>query len=368
MRASRAFPLAVLATFLVSCGSGESASPAELAASTDAISASAVHPGNAGGNKLVKVLTRNLYIGADVVPLILGEIADPAELWEDIQATDYPLRAGALADEIAATSPDVVGLQEATRFDVTLLDAQGAPVGGFTVDYVEILLAELAARGSHYRVVVESALLQVSIPLSPTTLVLVRDRDVILAREDVETANEDWHVFTVLAPLPPLVPGLTSVPRGWTEADVKIRGEWFRFVNAHLEVGEAELAPLQLAQAAELLAALPPDGPVVLVGDFNADPNAASPTYALLGSALDEAVPDGAPPTCCQAPLLDNVASLLGERLDLVLFRGPVTAQWAAAVGDEPALLEEGPPFWASDHAGVLAGLRIWEPRFFALR
>src|SRR5512145_3473059 len=101
MRSSRAFSLAALAAFLVSCGSGGPGSPGDLTISTDAISASAVDPGNGGGNKLVKVLTRNLYIGADVTPFIKGEIADPVELWEDIQATSYPLRAGALADEIA---------------------------------------------------------------------------------------------------------------------------------------------------------------------------------------------------------------------------------------------------------------------------
>jgi hypothetical protein len=57
----------------------------------------------------------------------------------------------------------------------------------------------------------------------------------------------------------------------------------------------------------------------------------------------------------------------MDERLDLVLFRGPVTGERATVVGSAPAF-SDAPPFWASDHAGVLATLRIWDPEFFALR
>jgi hypothetical protein len=80
-------------------------------------------------------------------------------------------------------------------------------------------------------------------------------------------------------------------------------------------------------------------------------------------------IPLDAPATCCQAPLLDNATSVLHERVDLVLFRGPVTAEAAFAVGLEPAFpVTDEPPYWASDHAGVLATLRVWDPELFALR
>jgi endonuclease/exonuclease/phosphatase family metal-dependent hydrolase len=355
--------LAALAAFFVGCGSGD------LAMTTDAISESSVNPGNADGNKLVKVLTRNLYIGADITPFVKGGSADPGELWTNIQATNYPMRAGALAEEIVAGKPDVIGLQEAYRFDVTLL-AGGRPVGGFAIDYVDILLAQLAARGSPYRKVVESTLLKLPVPLGSDLVIGVTDRDVILVRDDLETANAGWHLFATLAPVS--FPGISFSPRGWTEADVKVRGSWFHFVNAHLEIADIpELVPLQYAQAWELVNALPTDGLVILVGDFNGDANASppSPTYQLLSSALGQVIPLDAPATCCQAPLLDNATSVLHERVDLVLFRGPVTAEGAFAVGLEPAFpVTDGPPYWASDHAGVLATLRVWDPELFALR
>lgn len=360
MRIPRTLVLSAVAALFVGCGGGDAA------ATADAISASAVDPGLAGGNKLVKVLTRNLYIGADVTPFITGGTADPLVLWSEIQATDFGKRSGALAAEIVAGRPDLVGLQEAYRFEIVTFGEAGPT--SQVVDYVDVLLAQLAARGASYRKVVESRLLDLPVPLAANVLVKVTDRDVILVRDDLETENAASHVFSFLAPLPPVFPGVTSVPRGWTEVDVKVRGERFRFVNAHLEIADIpQLVPLQVAQAMELVANLPSDGPVILVGDFNADANAASPSYAVLRSVLDEAVPPGAPPTCCQAPLLDNPASVLDERVDLVLFRGPVTAERASLVGGAPAFAD-GAPLWASDHAGVLATLRLWDPDFYALR
>jgi endonuclease/exonuclease/phosphatase family metal-dependent hydrolase len=363
MRTSRLFTFAAVAALFIGCGQGD------RAATEDALDASAVDPGNAGGNKLVKVLTRNLYIGADVTPFIKGEAgSSPGDLWETIQATDYPKRSGALADEIAAARPDVVGLQEAYRFVVTMVQG-GAPVWSTTIDYLDILLAQLAARGTPYRAVVAATRLDLPVPLSPDVVIGVTDRDAILVRDDLEAANGVAHAFTYLAPLPAAFGG-GQVPRGWTEVDVKARGSWFHFVNAHLEIGDTpELAYLQYLQAMELVGSLPAGGPTILVGDFNGDANASSATYAALASALSEAAPAGAPATCCQLERLDNVASVLDERVDLVFFRGPVTAEGAALVGAAPAFAESaGAPYWASDHAGVLATLRVWDPDAWALR
>jgi endonuclease/exonuclease/phosphatase family metal-dependent hydrolase len=363
MRKSSWFTFAAIAALFVAC------SPGDRSATQDALDASAVDPGNAGGNKLVKVLTRNLYIGADITPFIKGEPgSSPAAIWDTIQATDYPKRSSALADEIAAAKPDVVGLQEAYRFVVTVYQ-DGVPVWGTTIDYLDILLAQLAARGTPYRPVVAAARLDLPVPLSSDVVVGVTDRDAILVRDDLEAANGAAHLFTYLAPLPELFGG-GQVPRGWTEVDVKARGSWFHFVNAHLEIGDtAQLAYLQNLQAMELVGSLPANGPTILVGDFNGDANASSATYATLASALSESAPAGAPATCCQLERLDNTASVLDERVDLVFFRGPVTAEGATLVGAVPAFPESaGAPYWASDHAGVLATLRVWDPDAWALR
>ncbi len=49
--------------------------------------------------------------------------------------------------------------------------------------------------------------------------------------------------------------------------------------------------------------------------------------------------------------------SQLRTRIDLVLTHGRVHAKSAEVVGDQP--IGTSPPFWASDHAGVVATLRL---------
>jgi endonuclease/exonuclease/phosphatase family metal-dependent hydrolase len=354
--------LVLLVAAVVGCGGA-----ADTA--TSAIGTSAIDPGNAGGRKIMSVMSRNLYIGADITPFLVGQGGDPAQIWADMQATNYPLRSGWLADEIVANQADVVGLQEVYRFVVTVLDANGQPIGSQTIDFLDILLAQLAARGYAYRVAVASSLISVTVPIDATTVVSLTDRDAIIVPVDAVTDDESAHVFQYLAPLPPFIPGLTEVPRGWVQADLKFRGEWVHLANSHLEIGGSpDLEMLQAAQASELLANLPADGPVVVTGDFNADAFQQKPAYQVLTSQLTDATA-GLGASCCQAPLLDNTVSQLTERIDLILYRGPVTAEWARQTGAAPIGVEGGqPPYWASDHAGVAAGLRIWDRRFYALR
>src|SRR6187455_1467714 len=67
----------------------------------------------------VKVMTRNLYLGADLSPGLragnLQELVNGAgEILDQVNANKYPTRAKGLAQEILTTNPDVVGLQEAS--------------------------------------------------------------------------------------------------------------------------------------------------------------------------------------------------------------------------------------------------------------
>jgi hypothetical protein len=91
---------------LGACGGGEIDTGAGNR--TDALGA----PGfsHSGGNKVFGVMTRNLYLGADLDPVITalaaGQSPVPAasSAWATVQATDFPTRAIALADEIASAS------------------------------------------------------------------------------------------------------------------------------------------------------------------------------------------------------------------------------------------------------------------------
>lgn len=61
--------------------------------------------------------------------------------------------------------------------------------------------------------------------------------------------------------------------------------------------------------------------------------------------------------TCCQENTLGNVNSILDERIDLILSHGAARAQRRKGRGSP--LLGATPPYWPSDHAGVVSTIRI---------
>jgi hypothetical protein len=81
-------------------------------------------PENANNRKTVTVMTRNLYVGADLLPAVLAIASgDPvaivtavSETFGKVQFTDFNARAEGIAHEIDAAQPDLVGLQEVTTW------------------------------------------------------------------------------------------------------------------------------------------------------------------------------------------------------------------------------------------------------------
>ena len=70
---------------------------------------------SAHADSTVTVMTRNVYLGADVgaaLALIPDMPAAAQSLWDQLRATDIRLGAPALAREIVASKPDVLGMQE----------------------------------------------------------------------------------------------------------------------------------------------------------------------------------------------------------------------------------------------------------------
>jgi hypothetical protein len=351
----------------------------------------------------IKVYTRNLYIGADFDPVLAalqgsGDFSAVArEVFTDITNTNFPQRAKALAGEVATLRPHLIGLQEV--FDFRLNGQHGdLPF----IDYLETLLAALAKRGLHYRVaaVVHNIDLtfNVDLPEFPAGPAEIRvlDRDVILARSDVETRVADFHCahpsedgcnYATLLPLelPDPFPD-TFVFRGFVGVDAVVDGETYRVVTTHLEVREAggqDVTFVQQAQAAELVGtiglATPPKRPVILLGDFNSRPTdpVGSP-YSIIRAAayadtwqqniLQSRIPEGF--TCCQSSDLTNDASRLDERIDIIFVKNnlgmlPVSFPglvFSVVVGDEP--ISDAPPRWSSDHAGpfaLLHGIPLFE-------
>jgi endonuclease/exonuclease/phosphatase family metal-dependent hydrolase len=347
--------LAALVLLAVACR-GEPEAPAMDAA---------IVQGHGSG---ITVMTRNIYVGADVDIVIGGDPSQipllVAQAFQEVLATNYPLRAELLADEIDRSRPHVIGLQEVSL--IRIQDPGDLVVGGTTpatetfLDFLPILLDALTARGLDYRVVASVENTDVELPMvtsaTPTFAdVRLTDYDVILARGDVPTSNAVAVRYDADLPVPntPIV-----LKRGYVAADATVGGLVYRVVNTHLESAH----PLvRLAQASELAQDLAGETrPLIALGDFNSDPASADPTYPFLtGAGYDDAwlSRDGRPTqslTCCQESDLANETSILDKRLDLVLSRNfagdPV---FADVVGDDPS--ERSGGLWPSDHAGVVA-------------
>ncbi|HEV8400415.1 MAG TPA: endonuclease/exonuclease/phosphatase family protein [Gemmatimonadales bacterium] len=321
----------------------------------------------------VTVMTQNLYVGADVDAVIVAlgspdPIDDlPALLFaiETVRKTDFPARASAIADQIAARRPQVVGLQEASQLDIDL-NGLGLPVVVHQ-DFVAILEAKLAERGLHYGVAAQVQNI-VAAPLPGISLV---DHDVMLVdlgRVTVTASGGQNFTYNVGV----VAPGI-ELKRGWVWADATIDGVPYRFVSTH---PEADLAgntfdALRAAQVGEIVATQPTDRPVVIMGDLNDVPG--SSMYQLLGSAgftdsWRALRPGVIGFTCCEAADLSNELPALDQRIDYVFARGFGLSSAAAAglrgqidrFGDVPADRVAGVayPVWPSDHAGLVATLR----------
>ncbi|HZD01004.1 MAG TPA: endonuclease/exonuclease/phosphatase family protein [Actinomycetes bacterium] len=318
------------------------------------------------------VATYNLYLGADLTPLFTASspqelVQRAGQVYANVVKTDFPSRAEAIAELLAADPPDVAGLQEVALWET-------GPVGGPltpSYDFLELVLRALARRGLDYRPVAVNTNFSGSMPISATTAARFTDHDVIIGRADLtngllQTSDPESRNFAATLVIPAAIPGLSfTVLRGWSAVDVKVRGKTVRLVNTHLEAFSAAVRNLQ---AGELAAALAGSRqPVVLVGDLNSRPDDAAGAYGTFATAgyADAWVVVHGPGggfTSGQPELLDNVPSQLDHRIDDVLYQ-PRGAEAVAAevIGEE---LHDRTPagLWPSDHAGVVATLHLARP------
>ena len=317
----------------------------------------------------LRVMTRNLYLGTDLLPVLAAPdlttlVITVAQQYSLVVQTDFPSRAQAIAAEIATEEPDLVSLEEVALWR-TQFPADGAatPATDVAYDFLAILLDAIHAQGVDYYAAVVSTNTDAELTGAfPSGLMDVRftDRDVILARrEPLLTINgtSSGH-FSFNLTVQTIAGPFTSL-RGWTAVDANYAGRSFRFVQTHLE---AFADPIRDFQAQELLGG-PANvaGEVILAADFNFDD--ASGPYALYTSSggftdVWRAVNPGAAGfTCCQNGDLANATSLLNDRIDLVFVRGGVTPLSAVLVGDQVSD-KTASGLWPSDHAGVAARLR----------
>lgn len=324
----------------------------------------------------VRIMTQNMYLGSGFTAIEAATnlptfVQAVTTTFLNIQATKPAERAAALANEIAKARPDVVALQEAW-----IVRKGTRPATEVVSDQLQLLLDALAGRGLRYETVLIVPNLDAEAPTLLGFDARLTDRTAIIARrdgesDDIKLANVQVQEFLVNQVIPTPIPGVAVVNlRGWGSVDVTMRGGTFRLVATHLTqpVPGPNPAAIQQLQAAELVrSALDTSLPVVVVGDFNATADSGvDPTFAtyqlLIGAGLIDLWPQkgGSDPgfTCCQDPTLLNPVSQLSHRVDLVLYRGNFTPLDIFLVGNTPA--DRTPSgFWPSDHAGVVATLRI---------
>jgi endonuclease/exonuclease/phosphatase family metal-dependent hydrolase len=325
------------------------------------------------------VMTQNLYLGSSLAPVLMATdgpsfVAGVATVYGSMRFTDFPTRAAAIADAIERERPALIGLQEVSNWVATPTRVGPTPP---SFDFLSILQTQLAARGLDYAVAAVSDNANVgpaplvapdvgcvvAVPI-PDCVLSFMDRDVILVNQGIEGlawSNPASGNFTTQQSFS--LPDGTSVSfnRGWASIDVTWQGAAFRFLDTHLET--EDFPTVQEEQGRELLTELMRTrGATVVVGDFNsAADGSTTRTYRILTRRwLDDAWSDDpAHPgfTCCQNELLANPVSQLGSRIDLVLTHDGAHGHDARLVGAVP--FQAQPPFWPSDHAGVVATVRL---------
>lgn len=367
----RGVRLILLSLLVFGCATDRVAGPNAGAAGDPAF-------GSANAATDLVVMTRNMYVGAPVEPILAAPPESipfrVAEAWAVVTATDAATRARAMAAEIKRARPHLVGLQEVslfrTQFPSDIVTGTLAPnATDVAYDFLALLLDALSAEGLTYVVgaIIENTDVEVprfdgihpsGVPLF--TDVRLTDYDAILVRGDVPWSDAAAGNYSVSLPAPAGI----DVLRGWTAVTALVDGMAVRFVNTHLEA-EAEI--VRYYQAAELMTLLAGEsGPVVLVGDLNTGPgrplaDGGQATYDfILAQGFMDAWSDKKPATqdgftCCHAGDLSNRRPMLRQRIDLVLTRGAMLpAATMHLAGDTPGDRARW-GVWPSDHAGVTA-------------
>jgi endonuclease/exonuclease/phosphatase family metal-dependent hydrolase len=347
----------------------------------------------------VKVMTRNIYLGADLTPAIeakgVGAFTEATgEILRQVTANDFPIRAKGLAKEILEKEPDLVGLQEVAEWRTgppgleSLLS--GTPPKATTVryDYLAELLKQLNKGKNRYRAAVVNPEFDFEAPADENSVAgdgpnnvipnaeinaRLTMRDVILAKvgDEVKTSKPTKGHFKSLFS-EEISGAKVIVTRGWAAVDATVNGSTpFHFVDTHLESFDPQtvVPSIRAQQATELVA---PSGPatnplpVILVGDMNSDTKTAvqpgdgqayealvkggmreRSTYEPLGCCLDTAL----------LPVADGgAASQFDHKVDHIMTRDPkqIKLVKSSVTGRKPA---NG--FWDSDHAGLFSELKI---------
>lgn len=334
--------------------------------------------GNNQKDRELPVMTRNMDAGSDfgyILAAAMNPNSTQAEIlgaitqtFMEMHGSNYAGRADNVAAEIQATQPYLVGLQEVTTLR---MGTYPGPASTVVDDQLQSLLQSLEQHGLHYKALKVQKNSEIDMPAVDASynpiMVGFTDYDAVLVRTDLPVSqlaiqNIQAEHFTNILNFQ--IAGLTiPFTRGWIAVDAKLRGKNYRFVTTHLETFVNEY---QAAQAQELLyGPLNTYLPTILAGDLNSDANNPKfengPAFGILvnGGFTDiwsVLHPTEAGPTWPY--FLEDTANpdtTPFQRIDLILTRGNrVDAVAEQLTGTTPIS-----GVWASDHAGVVATLKL---------
>jgi hypothetical protein len=346
----------------------------------------------------VEVMTRNIFLGADLGPALNASsaaefVAANGGILREVDQTNFPVRAMGLANEILDAKPDLVGIQEGAWWRTN--PTPGAPHQGDDPDFIatttkydflQLLLDQLNANTNKnykgYELAVVGREFDFEAPTdydgNPATGLLGGEiqgrltmRDAILVRKGsgVKVSNPQSGHFQNL--FTPVISGITvPVTRGWVSVDAKAtkgkgkkkRSVKFRFVNTHFEAfdDETQRPSIRALQAQELVSGPANGKRVILVGDLNSNVPGVQPgdeqAYeVVLGAGFVERGATS-PPSCCVPSVITGPASEFDHQVDHVMTNQPKKVKLARA---EVTGLEPVNGFFNSDHAGLFSKLKV---------
>ena len=351
-----------------------------------------------GRGETVTVMTRNIFLGADLGPA-LGATGTPefiaanGAIFAQMQASNMPVRAKGLADEIRKRKPDLVGLQEAALWRTGPLDINAAleqqPVATEVYqDFLRLLLQRLNRKTKTYKAVVVANEFDFEAPadfdLDSSTGTLGADGNGRLTMRDVILIRRGAGIKVRKAKTGQFDPGISysakvggvvdvTVVRGWARIDVKVRNSpWFRFGTVHLEAFDdrTERPSVRAQQAQAFADAIRKrqkrNGarmPLVALGDFNSDvpglvPGDEQAFEAMLADGFTD-IGTKEPLSCCIQNSYDLKTG--GSRKD---FDHRVDQIWTNTPRKVKPIKtwvtgrSKSYGYWHSDHAGVTA--KLW--------
>jgi hypothetical protein len=327
----------------------------------------------AAKGKDIRVMTRNLYLGADLGPGLestsFAELtAGAGEILRSVDTTKFSDRAKQLAKEIRSTNPDLVGLQEVALWrtktpPVVYIPGVNSPISTTVrYDFLAMLLTALnkgKPKAQRYSAAVIKNEFDFETPTdldnNPATCTTFSSagldcddfpgadltgrltmRDVIIVKAGVKVSQKASGTFgdrngdgdvgdvgdvpaNLYTPLVATVP--VPVTRGWTALNATVRGSKpFRFINTHLEAfGDPTEAKCLQAQELYERVISQTSLPAVVVGDLNSDDDTVdgdTSTPQLDGSGWDR---------CAYLSLVGNgMRSLTGSANDSCCLSGPL--------------------------------------------